>query len=137
MLYYQVMMNMSDTIRYWMEMSDYDLETARAMFKTNRYLYVGFMAHQAVEKVLKAYTWKVTSSEPPYTHDLWKLIRNCNLTDTLLEKYTDLIDELQPLNIEARYPKDKEELLKSLSVSYCQELLTRVEEYQAWIKAMC
>lgn len=35
---------MSDNITYWIEMSDYDFDTANAMFETKRYLYVGFCA---------------------------------------------------------------------------------------------
>ena len=35
---------MSNKTNYWIEMSDYDLETANAMLMTGRYLYVGFMA---------------------------------------------------------------------------------------------
>ncbi|MFO8240832.1 MAG: HEPN domain-containing protein [Dissulfuribacterales bacterium] len=45
---------MSENIRYWIEMSDYDLQTAEAMLESERYLYVGFMAHQSIEKILKA-----------------------------------------------------------------------------------
>ena len=37
---------MNDKVTYWIEMSDYDLETADAMLATSRYLYVGFMCHQ-------------------------------------------------------------------------------------------
>jgi len=33
----------SEKINYWVELSDYDLETADAMLQTKRYLYVGFM----------------------------------------------------------------------------------------------
>ena len=46
---------MNDKVTYWIEMSDYDLETADAMLATSRYLYVGFMCHQTIEKILKAY----------------------------------------------------------------------------------
>ncbi len=45
---------MNDRIQYWVEMSDYDFETAKAMLETKRYLYVGFMCHQVIEKILKA-----------------------------------------------------------------------------------
>ncbi|MGC9352319.1 MAG: HEPN domain-containing protein [Mariniphaga sp.] len=41
-----------------MELSDYDFETAKAMLETGRYLYVGFMCHQTLEKLLKAYYTK-------------------------------------------------------------------------------
>lgn len=44
---------------YWKEMADYDLETAEAMFTTGRWLYVGFMCHQVIEKTLKSY-WCAT-----------------------------------------------------------------------------
>lgn len=36
---------MIDKTTYWIEMAEYDLETAVAMFNTKRYLYVGFMCH--------------------------------------------------------------------------------------------
>ncbi|MDU9050425.1 MAG: HEPN domain-containing protein [Candidatus Electrothrix sp. Rat3] len=45
---------MTDQVQYWVELSEYDIETAQAMLKSRRYLYVGFMAHQSVEKILKA-----------------------------------------------------------------------------------
>jgi len=46
---------MESKIRYWIEISDYDLETAEAMYHSKRYLYVGFMCHQTIEKAFKAY----------------------------------------------------------------------------------
>lgn len=45
-------------------MSDYDFDTAQAMLETKRYLYVGFMCHQVIEKILKAY-WTIKLEEPP------------------------------------------------------------------------
>ena len=64
---------MSEIVSYWIEMSDYDFETAKAMQRTGRYLYVGFMCHQAVEKVLKAYYCASTKDTPPYIHSLTRL----------------------------------------------------------------
>ena len=40
-------MTTEEKVNYWVELSDYDLETADAMLQTKRYLYVGFMCHQA------------------------------------------------------------------------------------------
>jgi len=37
-----------------MDLAEYDIETAKAMLQTSRYLYVGFMCHQTIEKALKA-----------------------------------------------------------------------------------
>jgi len=41
---------------------------------------------------------------------------------------------LEPLNIEARYPTHKEELLKSLSKERCEEILVNTKKFQKWVK---
>jgi len=34
---------MTEKVNYWIELSDYDMETADAMLTSKRFLYVGFM----------------------------------------------------------------------------------------------
>jgi HEPN domain-containing protein len=46
---------MDEKVKYWVDLSDYDYDTAIAMQQSSRYLYVGFMCHQTIEKILKAY----------------------------------------------------------------------------------
>ncbi len=46
-------MNVEEKIEYWLDIASYDLKTARAMLRTKRFLYVGFMCHQVIEKVKK------------------------------------------------------------------------------------
>ena len=41
---------MDERAEYWIEIADYEIETAKAMLQTGRYLYVGFMCHQTIEK---------------------------------------------------------------------------------------
>ncbi|MFH1653778.1 MAG: HEPN domain-containing protein, partial [Pseudomonadota bacterium] len=45
---------MGNETQLWIERADYDLDTAEAMLKSARYLYVAFACQQAVEKYLKA-----------------------------------------------------------------------------------
>ena len=40
------------------------------MFKTGRYLYVIFLCHMSIEKMLKAIVAQSQERHPPYTHDL-------------------------------------------------------------------
>ena len=40
------------------------------MLATDRYLYVVFMSHLALEKILKAHVTEVTQSIPAKSHDL-------------------------------------------------------------------
>lgn len=125
---------MNEKVKYWVEISDYDLETAQAMLDSKRFLYVGFMCHQSIEKILKAmfvFTFKET---PPYIHNLAILAKKINTEEWIEPQFIDLIDNLDPLNIESRYPSYKEQLSKSLTIEKCNYLINRTREFQAWIK---
>jgi HEPN domain-containing protein len=50
---------MDKKVKYWIEISEYDLLTAKSMLDTKRYLYVAFMCHQSIEKLLKAYSTEI------------------------------------------------------------------------------
>ena len=126
---------MNDKVTYWIEMSDYDFDTAKAMLETKRYLYVAFMCHQTVEKILKAY-WSNVLEEPPLKiHSLSRLAEKSGLDKDMSEEQTDFIDELEPLNIEARYPTYKERLMKSLTSDRCKELIEQTDKLRTWIKS--
>mgnify|MGYP001587100192 FL=1 len=38
-------------IKYWKDLSDYDITTAKFMFETKRYPYSLFMCHLSIEKI--------------------------------------------------------------------------------------
>ena len=125
---------MDKKVTYWIEMSDYDFDTAKAMLQTGRYLYVGFMCHQTIEKALKAY-WCLVLDEPPLKiHHLSRLAAKTGIVNELSESQLYFIDMLEPLNIEARYPSYKEQLMKRLTPDYCKQLLNRTNELRLWIK---
>lgn len=70
---------MTDAERMWMDQARYDLETARAMLDSGRYLYVMFCCQQAVEKALKAKIVAKTGELPPRIHILVKLAENASI----------------------------------------------------------
>ncbi|MFH1159586.1 MAG: HEPN domain-containing protein [bacterium] len=125
---------MTDKVKYWIELSDYDLDTASAMLSTGRYLYVGFMCHQAIEKALKAYFVSSSSDSAPYSHSLAYLAKKALVFDLLDHRFQEFIDVLEPLNIEARYPSHKERLMESLTRTRCENILSGTKELQQWIK---
>jgi HEPN domain-containing protein len=45
-------MDSQEKFEYWVDIARYDLDTADAMFKTGRWLYVAFMCQQAIEKLV-------------------------------------------------------------------------------------
>lgn len=125
---------MDDKVQYWLDLADYDFETAEAMQRSKRFLYVGFMCHQTIEKVFKAYFTSLTNDVPPFSHNLSYLAKKGDFYNDFDEAQQDFIDQIEPLNIEARYPSDKERLLRSLSEQKCQEILQKTKELQTWIK---
>ena len=125
---------MDDRVTYWIEMSDYDFDTANAMLETKRYLYVAFMCHQTIEKILKAYWSKVMKEPPLKIHHLSRLAAQSGLINELREEQLNFIDVLEPLNIEARYPSCKEQLMRVLTPDYCRLLLSQTNELRLWIK---
>ena len=93
----------ADKIDYWQSLAEYDLDVANSLLEKGHYLYVGFMCHQSVEKMLKACCVNAGVA-PPMIHKLDKLIELAGLRSVVSEEQLDLIDELMPLNIQARYP---------------------------------
>jgi HEPN domain-containing protein len=125
---------MDDKVKYWLELSDYDMETALAMLNSKRHLYVGFMVHQTIEKIFKAYYTFLKSETAPFSHSLSYLAKKGGFYNDFTEDQKDFIDQIEPLNIEARYPSHKERLLKSLTHEKCLEIIEQSKELQKWIK---
>ncbi len=126
-------MDTEEKIKYWIDLAEYDFETAEAMFITKRYLYVGFMCHQIIEKLLKAYFVKSQQQTPPYTHNLRFLAESSGLSDYFDEETLLFIIGLQPLNIEDRYPTYKEGLLNILTEEKCKSIIKKTKEFSGWI----
>lgn len=127
-------MELNEKIKYWVDIAEYDLETAGAMLETKRLLYVGFMCHQAVEKILKGYYQFKKNTIPPYTHDLERLASEALIWDSLSDDHKNLIYVLQPFNIQARYPGYKDKIFSSLDYDRCKELVVQTKELFKWIK---
>lgn len=128
-------MDKKERQNYWLELAEYDLETAKVMLTGERYLYVGFMCHQVVEKALKGYYTSIFSDNPPYVHNLTLIAKKSEIYMLLTEEQKDTIDLLEPLNIEARYPTVKDKLLKSLTKEKCKRIIGETEALFKWIKA--
>ena len=51
------------------------------------------------------------------------------INELLKEDFTEIINLLEPLNIEARYPTHKKQLLSSLTKTKCKEILLKTKEF--------
>jgi HEPN domain-containing protein len=123
---------MDEKVRYWIDIAEYDLATAEAMLKTGRYLYVGFMCHQAIEKILKAYYQLVKGKMPPKTHNLLFLFEETALMTLCNDSQIQFLNTLNPMNIEARYPEYKEGLAAFLTCDRTTDILNTTKELYQW-----
>ena len=93
------------------------------------------MCHQMIEKALKAAITHI-GVEPPYIHNLAKLADRAGVYTTLSDEQKQVLDYLEPLNIQARYPEDKNQLYTSLNRHKCETVIEQTKEVYNWIKAM-
>lgn len=125
---------MNEKVAYWTDIAQYDLDTAEAMFQTGRWLYVGFMCHQVVEKMLKAYHVSLTGKQAAYTHDLKRLASDAGLMQELSEEQKMFIASMGSLNIESRYPEHKQALQARLTPESCRRIINNTKEFKQWIE---
>ena len=123
---------MKEETKNWLEMVDYDLMTAKQMFKTGRYVYVIFMCHLSIEKTLKAIVCEETNKVPPKTHDLIYLISLGKV-----ELSADLLDFVGMVNnagVVTRYPEDLSKLISSYPKEVTIRYLNKAVEVIKWIR---
>ena len=128
------MMTKDEKVAYWLDIADYDLETAEAMYKTKRWLYVAFMCHQVIEKTIKAYWSAQRDDIPPYIHNHMRLASECGLYKLMSEEQKTFLEVITNYNIAARYPEDKAELAQALSPAVCRNIIDNTKQLQQWIR---
>ena len=122
------------TVEYWLDIAQYDLDTAEAMCKTKRWLYVAFMCHQCIEKTLKAYWSGTRDDDPPYTHNHMRLAEGCGLYQHMSEEQKHYLDTIMKYNIESRYPDDRAEMARALTPEACRYFIDETKKLTKWIR---
>jgi HEPN domain-containing protein len=122
---------MSEAARSWAEQSEYDLDTARAMLKSERYLYVLFCCQQAIEKALKAVIVGRTGKLPPRVHNLLRLASAAGVElDNHKKRF---LAELSAYYIQSRYPEEIRASSSTITREIADSTLRRAEEISQWL----
>ena len=119
-------------IKELIQQSDYDINTARNMFKTKSYIYCVFMCHLSLEKMLKALHIQNLGVIAPKTHFLSYLTKAQNLE--LQEDEKTLIEDLDKAGIPTRYPEKIKIMLKTYNASITKEILIKTIEVLKCLK---
>jgi HEPN domain-containing protein len=116
----------------WLDRAEYDLETARAMFTTGRYVYVIFMCQQGLEKCLKALL-AFQGKEIPPIHNLRRLVEAVGAVGNMGTEELRRIDFLSQYYLNARYKDDLRELVRAVSKEIAREYLEFAEGKARWL----
>ena len=116
----------------WFLQADYDYETAKAMYKSGRYLYTVFMSHLCIEKALKGSLLKRHDTFPPKTHNLNYLIEKIELS--MSEKDTTFVFLLNDVSLPTRYPEDLKKLMRVYTKEKAKQILEKTNKLLQWIK---
>lgn len=125
---------MGKATKYWIDHARYDLDTAKAMFESGRYLYVLFCCQQAVEKMLKALIAHKTQQLPPRVHQLVRLAEAAGLE--VDEDQADFLRELSVYYIQTRYPEETAAQGLGIKAETARKILDRTEETTKWLESM-
>lgn len=123
---------MDRIVAHWVERSEYDLDTAKAMLDTGRYLYVGYMCQQAVEKLLKAMIAQQNEENLPI-HNLNRLAEVAKIEDLLSPEQSNFLAELTPFCIEARYGDFKESLSEIIDKEKAEIIHQQTRGFFEWL----
>ena len=140
-------MDYQEKYEFWLDISLYDLETAKVMFQSGRYLYVVFMCQQSVEKLIKGLYVLHIGEEPPRTHNIWlvfkKLLDNelfANQIDNEMKEkvnyYKPFLAELFAYYISRRYPSYRNKLSTVVKKEKAQDVLRKTEEAFEWLQSL-
>ena len=124
---------MNKAVANWIKSSEYDIKTADSMQRSKRFIYVIFMCHLSVEKVLKAIVISKLRQFPPKTHDLFYLVKLLSLD--IPDKHKAILMHLNEASVPTRYPEDISKLVKSYNSSTADRYLKQTKGLLKWLKA--
>lgn len=112
--------------------AEYDLSTAQHMLETGRFVYVIFMCHLAIEKMLKAIMAEVTGKSPPKTHNLIYLLKSIPLTTP--QDFLDFIAKINNASVVTRYPEDFQNLLAAYPEEVAKSYFAVSKKVIEWLR---
>lgn len=112
--------------------AEYDLGTAEHMLNTGRYIYVVFMCHLALEKMLKAISVETTKTPAPKTHNLLYLTKLAEIN--FPDKHLEFVSKINNASILTRYPEDFSKLIEVYPADIVAAYLKQTKDVISWLK---
>lgn len=116
----------------WIDTANYDFKTAEVMLKSKRYIYVVFMCHLSIEKMIKAIISTERKGLPPKSHSLLYLSKKVSIQ--FIEDIQEFIEQLDNVSIITRYPEDLRRMSKEFNKSRAEEVFKKTRRTLRWLR---
>ncbi|MBS3919790.1 MAG: HEPN domain-containing protein [Deltaproteobacteria bacterium] len=116
----------------WLDRVVYDMETAKAMLQTGRFIYSVFMCQQSLEKCFKALLAYQNREIIPI-HNLRRLAELTDVIHALDNSTLMKLDFLSNYYISARYKEDLQQLSKGITEQVVQDFIQFSEGLITWL----
>jgi len=128
-------MDAQEKYEYWLDIAQYDLDTAEAMLNSRRWLYVVFMCQQAIEKLVKGLYVLYVNDSVPKSHNIRVIIEKYEilLPNKISDECYDLLDNLTIHYLNGRYADYKQKLSERLNEQTATDLFNQSKEVFAWL----
>src|SRR3989338_7185898 len=123
---------MVKTVKNWIDSAEYDLATAQSLLKAKRKVYVVFMCHLAIEKMLKGVFCAKYKKLAPYTHNLIYLVNLARLK--IPSHILEFIETINDKSVPTRYPENIKEIERKFSLKLAQDHLSKTRGFFIWLK---
>jgi HEPN domain-containing protein len=121
--------------RHWIDSADYDWQVAHHMLKSRSHIYVLFLCHLTIEKLLKACLVEFAACQiPPRIHILLKLAKRAGILREIPEQFKPLLAELTSLQEKTRYAREPNASPSSYTREYAIQYMKRTEALRKWLK---
>ncbi len=97
------MVNIDKHISHWLNGAEEDWEVANQLILSDKIRHGLFFLHLTLEKIIKAHICRNTNDIAPKLHNLVRLAEVSGIYFDQMQ--TDLLAEMNPFNIEGRYPE--------------------------------
>ncbi|GHV82713.1 DNA-binding protein [Spirochaetia bacterium] len=128
-------MTKEEKFDYWLDIAQYDIITAEAMYTSGRWLYVIFMCQQSLEKLVKGLYTLYIGDKVPQIHDINSIFSKFkdNLTVPVEESTIQLFSRLSSFYLNTRYPEFKTKLSSVVDRQDAENTLNSAKEVFAWL----
>ena len=116
----------------WLDRVIYDMDTAKAMLQTGRWIYSIFMCQQSLEKCMKAFIAYQEKEIVPI-HNLRRLAEIASVIHEFDEVALTKLDFLSNYYINARYKEDLNQLSKGINETVVQDFIQFSEGTITWL----